>query len=163
MRSLLFTALSGVALLGFSAPAMAQYYDANDEHHDQHDQLNEEHSDVHHQVNDIHNDAHEQGISGYDEQRLHQQLDRAHARADGNIQAQHYYEHQTDQYGYGGNNGYYGYGGQQGYYGYGGPQGYYGYGGQQGYYGSNGYNGYNRGYAYRRIWARHHRHNRYRG
>ena len=154
MRSLLLTALGGVALLGFSAPAMAQDYNPNDDHHDQHDQLDEEHGDVHHQVKDIHNEAHEQGLSWYEHQRLHSQLNGAHARADGNIAAQHNYQHQGYQYGYGGNNGYYGYGGQQGYY---------GYGGQQGYYGSTGYNGYNRGYGYRSIRIRHHRHNRYRG
>ncbi len=125
-------------------------HDGHDQHQDQHDQLNDEHHDVHDQLNDIHNDAHDQGLSWYEHQRLHQQLDRAHARADGNIEAQHYYQHQAEQYGYGG------YGGNN--------NGYYGYGAPQGYYGSNGYVVSSRGYGYRNYnRARRHRYYSYRG
>lgn len=145
MRSSVFTVLSGVAMLGFAMPAMAH---PNDGHQDQHEQINEQHSDVHDQVDAIHEDAHEQGISRYEDQQLHRQLERAHARADGNLEAQHYYQHQNDRYGYAGysgnNNGYNGYG-----------NGYNGYGSSQGYYGSN---GYTRGY----VRVRHHHHH-YRG
>ena len=147
MRSLLMTALGSVALLGFSAPAMAQFYDPNDEHHEQHDQLGEEHHDVHDQLGEVHEEVHEQGISGYDDRRVHQQLNRAHQRADGNIAAEHYYEHQQNQSGYGGYNNGYGYG-------YAAPPSYYGYSA----YGANG-----RGYGYSRYRVRHPRHNRYRG
>ena len=104
MRSTVFTVLSGVAMLGFAVPALAH---PNDSHQDQHEQINEQHADVHDQVDAIHEDAHEQGISRYEDQQLHRQLERAHARADGNLEAQHYYQHQNDRYGYGGyNNGY---------------------------------------------------------
>lgn len=147
MRSFLLTALGGAALLGFAAPVMAHPNDGDDEHQDQHGQLDEQHGDIHDQVNDIHNDAHDQGLSWKEHRRVHRQLGRAHTRADGNLEAQHYYQHQNDQYSYGGYN-----------------NGYYGYGAPQGYYGSNGYTGYNRGYGYRshsRI--RHHRYNSYRG
>ena len=144
MRSLVLSALSGAALLGFAAPAMAHPNDGDDQHQEQHDQLNEQHGDVHQQLNDIHDDAHAQGLTWREHQRLHRQLDRAHARADGNLEAQHDYQHQSDQYGYGGYNN--------------------GYGTQQGYYGSNGYTGYNRGYGYRSYGRiRHHRYNPYRG
>lgn len=149
MRSLLLTALGSVALLGFSAPAMAQSYNPDDEHQDDHDQLGEEHHDVHDQVNEVHEEAHEQGIGGYDHRRLHRQLDRAHQRADGNIAAEHDYEHQVGQSGYGGYNNGYGYG-------YAAPQSYYGY---------NAYPAYNRGYTRQRVIVRfrHQRYNPYRG
>lgn len=144
MRSLLLSAFSAVALIGFAAPVAAHPNDGDDQdqHQDEHDQLDGQHQDVHRQLNDVHNEAHEEGLSYYDHQRLHRALDRAHARADGNIQAEHYYQHQNDQYGYGGyNNGY----------GYAEPQGAYGY--------NNGY-GYNRAYGYRTTRVRH---RRYRG
>ena len=161
MRSLIFTALSGAALLGFSAPAMAHPNDGDDEHEEQHQQLDEQHGDVHDQVGAIHDEAHEQGLSWYQHQHLHRDLDRAHANAHGNLEAQHYYQHQNDQLGYGGYGGY-GNGYSNGY-----PRfnnGYYGYGAPQRYYGSNGYTGYNRGDSYRRYGrVSHHRYNPYLG
>jgi hypothetical protein len=47
MRSLIMSALSGAALLGFSAPAMAHPNDGDNEHQEQHGQLGHEHADVH--------------------------------------------------------------------------------------------------------------------
>ncbi|WP_395000757.1 hypothetical protein [Sphingomonas sp.] len=145
MRSVLLSALSAAALVGFAAPAAAAHpNDDQDQHEDQHDQLGEEHHDVHDQLNDVHNEAHEEGLSWNEHQRLHRGLNRAHRRADGNIAAEHDYQHQNDQYGYGGYN--------NGYYGYAQPQSSYGY--------SNGY-GYNRAYGYRTIRVRHHRYRGY--
>ena len=83
MRSLILMTLSGAALFAFSAPALAHPNDGDDQHQDQHEQLGEEHQDVHGQLIDIHNDAHDEGLSWYDHQRLHHQIDRAHVRADG--------------------------------------------------------------------------------
>lgn len=148
MRNLLMAAVGSAALLGFSAPAGAHPNDGDDQHAEQHDELNDEHGDVHQQLNGIHNEAHEEGLSWYEHQQLHRQLGRAHARADGNIEEQHYYQHQNDQYGYGGYNN-----------GYGSPQSYYGTNGYSSY---NGYPGYNSGYRfYSRV--RHHRYRNNRG
>lgn len=151
MTRLILTALGSAALLGFAVPAMAHPNDGDDEHDQQHEELGQQHQDIHEELGAIHDDAHAQGLSWYEHQRLHQQLDRAHANADYNVQMQHYYQHQNDQYrngGYGnGSNGYYG---QQ-------PYGY----SQQGYYGGN---GYNRGYGYRTTRVRYRRaHRTYRG
>lgn len=159
MRSMILTALSGAALLGFAAPAMAHPDDGDDQHEEQHEGLDEQHSDVHQQLNGIHNDAHEQGLSWYEHQQLHRQLDQAHARADYNIEMQHYYQHQNEQVGYGG---YSSYGGFNNGYSYA-PQTYYR-SAPQAYYRSNGYTGYNRGSGYRRYArVRHQRYNPYRG
>ena len=148
MRGMILTVLSGAALLGFAAPAMAHPDDGDDQHAEQHDELDEQHGDVHQQLGAIHNDAHEQGLSWYEHQQLHRQLGRAHARTDYNNEMQHYYQHQNDQVGYGGYSGYnngYSYGPQT-------------------YYRSNDYTGYNRVYGHRRYArVRHHRYNPYRG
>ena len=125
MRNLTLTAVSGAALLGFATPAFAHPTGSDAQHEEQHDQIDEQHSDVHDQVDAIHEDAHAQGISTYEDQQLHRQLNRAHARADGNLEAQHYYQHQNQQYGY---------------------SGYGGYGANNGGYGSYN-NGYNNGYS----------------
>lgn len=146
MRSLFLTALSSAALLGFSAPALAHPGEGDDEHAEQHEQLGDEHADVHEQLNSIHDEAHEEGLTWQEHEQLHRQLDRAHGRADGNIAAQHYYQHQNAQYGYGGY-----------------ENGYSGYGAPQGYYGNNGYSGYRPAYSFRIRRARHHRYNPYRG
>jgi hypothetical protein len=142
MRNLILSAFSGIALIGFAAPATAHPNDGDDQdqHQDQHDQLGEEHQDVHGQLNDVHSEAHEEGLSYYEHQRLHRGLNRAHARVDGNIANEHQYQHQADQYGYGGYNN-----------GYAQPQSAYSY--------NNGY-GYNRAYSYRTTRVRH---RRYRG
>ena len=147
MRDLVLTILSGVAALGFAVPAQAQAYPGNgDVHHDQDDQLNEQHGDVHDQVNAIHNDAHAQGVNGYEDQRLHQQLNRSHAHADGHLHAAHDSNHQYNGY----NNGYYGYSGNNGFYGNNGYPGY-----------NQGYAGYNRAYVNPRYGFRPHHHRHY--
>lgn len=151
MRSMILTALSGAAFLGFAAPAVAHPDDGDDQHAEQHDQLGQQHGDVHQQLDAIHNDAHEQGLSWYEHQQLHRQLEQAHARADYNIEMQHYYQHQNDRLGYGGYGGYSGYNNGYSY-------------APQSYYRSNGYTRYNRGYGYRRYArVRHHRYKPYRG
>lgn len=71
MRSLLLTALGELALVGFSAPALAHPEGAVDEHEEQHEQLGEQHQDVHGQLNDIHSEAHEEGLSWSEHRRLH--------------------------------------------------------------------------------------------
>ena len=152
MRNLVLTALSGAALIAFATPAMAQRVDGDDEHQEQHEQLGDQHEDVHGDLNGIHSEAHEEGLSRGEHRRLHRQLDGTHARADGNLEAEHYYEHQYQPYSYGGYGGY--------------SNGYYGNGRPQGYYGANGYNGYNNGYSlrvYGRTITRRHRYSRYRG
>lgn len=102
MRSLVLTALGGIALFAFAAPASAHSdYGDDDVHQDQHQQLDDQHHGIHDELNAIHDDAHAQGLPEYEHEQLHRQLDRAHARADGRLEAQHNYQHEAGQHGYG--------------------------------------------------------------
>ncbi len=116
MKTLTMVLAGAVAVSCFSVPAMAQSV-----HDEDHEQLGDQHTDVHGELGAIHQEAHEDGLSPWDHQRLHQQLGRAHERADTNIEYQHELEHQSQAYQ---NRGYYGYGSN-------------GYGRGNGYYGSN--------------------------
>ena len=121
MKTLAMVLAGAVAVSCFSVPAMAQSV-----HDDDHEQLDDQHGDVHGELGAIHQDAHDDGLSPWGHQRLHQQLGRAHERADTNIEYQHELEHQSQTYqnrsyngygynGYGRSNGYYG-SNQRGYY-----------------------------------------------
>ena len=123
MKALTIVLAGAIAVSCLSVPAMAQSV-----HDDDHEQLGDQHSDVHGELGVIHQEAHEDGVSPWEHERLHQQLGRAHERADTNIDYQHELEHQSQSYQ---NRSYNGYG--SGYGGYG----YNGYGRGDGYYGSN--------------------------
>ena len=127
MKTLAIALTGAVALSCFSVPAMAQSV-----HDEDHQELDGEHAAVHGQLGAIHEEAHEEGVTPWEHQRLHEQLARAHERADTNIEYQHEIEHQNQAYQ---NRSYNGYGSSYG--GYNQGYGYNGYGQGNGYYGSN--------------------------
>lgn len=82
-----------VAVSCFSVPAMAQSI-----HDEDHEQLGSEHADIHGQLGAIHAEGHEEGLTPWEHQRQHQQLETAHERADTRIEYQHELEHQSQAY-----------------------------------------------------------------
>lgn len=94
MRKMILAAASAVALLGFSAPAMAQ--DWQGRHDWQHDRLDQRHDDVHDQLDEEHDEAHEQGLSPWEHRQLHRDLQYQHDEADYRLQRQHRREHRRD-------------------------------------------------------------------
>jgi len=112
MRKIILAAASAVALLGFSAPAMAQ--DWQGRHDWQHDRLDQRHDDVHDQLDEEHDEAHEQGLTPWEHRQLHRELQYQHDEADYRLERQHRREHQREwqrrhRYGSYGYNTYYGY------------------------------------------------------
>jgi len=108
MRKMILAAASVVAVLGFSAPAMAQ--DWNGGWHDRaHDRLDQRHDDAHDQLEEEHHEAHEQGLTPWEHRQLHRELRWQHDDADYELQRQHQRQHQRhrhwDGYGYRGSYG----------------------------------------------------------
>lgn len=98
MRNFIMTTVGAVALLGFAAPASAQYYNWDNEHARQHDHLADHHDDIHDQLDEQHREAHEEGLSPWEHAQLHEDLQYQHDRADYQLALQHQREHRRDEW-----------------------------------------------------------------
>ncbi|WP_328277914.1 hypothetical protein [Sphingobium sp.] len=99
MRKFALVMAATISSLGIAIPATAHPDDGYQSQHDyDHDQLNREHDDGHDYLDDVHREAHEEGLTYWEHQRLHRDLNREHKREHSDLRREHRAEHRQNEW-----------------------------------------------------------------
>lgn len=97
-RSILALAAMGVFAALSPATVFAHpddgYYSSS--HDAEHDRLDDVHNDIHDQLDEEHTEAHAQGLTPWEHDQLHRDLDRQHYYADRDVRREHQQWHRYD-------------------------------------------------------------------